>query len=50
MQWQLFQANGQYLIAKNSHYDTFYPKLKRGLAKIPNFSFSVKCIMRKFLD
>ena len=31
----------QYFTAKNSHYYTFFPKLKRNLAKIVNLRFSV---------
>ena len=31
----------QYFAAKDSHYDTLFPKLKRSLAKIVNLCFSV---------
>ena len=31
----------QYFAGKNSHYDTFFFKLKRSLAKYINLSFSV---------
>ena len=32
----------QYLTTKNSHFYSFYPKLKRSLAKIQNLGFSVQ--------
>ena len=33
----------QYFAGKNSHHDTFFPKLKHSLTKIVNLGFSVIC-------
>ena len=40
--WSYKPFKVQYFAAQNSHYYTFFPKLKRNLAKIANFSFSMK--------